>query len=69
MKIAVVILNWNGKYLLAEFLPSVISHSKEATIYVADNASIDGSVEYLKLNFPEVTIIQNIENAGYAGGV
>jgi len=68
MKIAVVILNWNGKYLLAEFLPSVISHSKEATIYVADNASIDGSVEYLKLNFPEVTIIQNIENAGYAGG-
>ncbi|SDR66056.1 glycosyltransferase family 2 protein [Gramella sp. MAR_2010_147] len=68
MKIAVVILNWNGKYLLKEFLPSVISFSEEASIYVADNASSDGSVEYLKLNHPEVTIIRNKKNAGYAGG-
>jgi len=68
MKIAIVILNWNGKYLLEEFLPSVISHSKEATIYVADNASSDGSVEFLKSHFPEVNIIQNEMNAGYAGG-
>ncbi|WP_300438721.1 glycosyltransferase family 2 protein [Christiangramia sp.] len=68
MKIAVVILNWNGKYLLKEFLPSVITYSKEATIYVADNASSDGSVEFLKREFPEVKIIQNKRNAGYAGG-
>ncbi|CAL67281.1 glycosyltransferase family 2 protein [Christiangramia forsetii] len=68
MKIAVVILNWNGKYLLEEFLPSVISHSKEATIYVADNASSDGSIEFLKAHFPEINIIQNKINAGYAGG-
>lgn len=68
MKVAVVILNWNGKELLQQFLPSVIEHSKEATIYVADNASTDASVEYLKLNFPQVNIIQNNRNAGYAGG-
>jgi len=68
MKIAVVILNWNGKYLLEEFLPSVISYSEEAKIYVADNASSDGSIEFLKSHFPEVTIIENKINAGYAGG-
>ncbi|MEO8934668.1 MAG: glycosyltransferase family 2 protein, partial [Xanthomarina sp.] len=39
MKIAIVILNWNGKALLEKFLPSVIKHSENATIYVADNAS------------------------------
>lgn len=39
MKIAVVILNWNGKKLLEQFLPSVIEFSSEASIYVADNAS------------------------------
>ncbi|WP_430413063.1 glycosyltransferase family 2 protein [Kordia sp.] len=67
-KIAVVILNWNGKQLLEQFLPSVIAFSKEATIYVADNASSDDSVAYVKANFPEVKIIQNAKNGGYAKG-
>jgi GT2 family glycosyltransferase len=68
MKIAVVILNWNGKKLLKQFLPSVIKFSKEAKVYVADNASTDDSVDYLETHFPEVTVIQNRRNAGYAGG-
>ena len=68
MKMAVVILNWNGKHLLERFLPSVILHSQEATIYVADNASTDGSVEFLKSEFPQIEIIQNSENGGYAKG-
>lgn len=68
MNIAIVILNWNGKKLLEQFLPSVISHSNEATIYVADNASTDDSVNYIKSNFPSVQIIQNTENGGYAKG-
>ncbi|MDR5590855.1 glycosyltransferase family 2 protein [Christiangramia sp. SM2212] len=68
MKIAVVILNWNGKELLKQFLPSVIQHSKEAKIYVADNDSSDGSLKFLETEFPEVTIIDNKVNAGYAGG-
>ena len=68
MKAAVVILNWNGKKLLGQFLPSVIKYSEEATIYVADNASTDGSLEFLKQQFPDVKLIRNTRNAGYAGG-
>jgi len=68
MKIAVVILNWNGKELLEQFLPSVISYSKEATIYIADNASSDDSISYVKAHYPEINIIQNKENGGYAKG-
>lgn len=68
MKIAVVILNWNGKALLEKFLPSVIRHSTEAAIYVADNASTDDSVIFLKNNYPEVKLILNKENGGYAKG-
>lgn len=69
MKTAVVILNWNGKKLLEEFLPSVVQHSKaDAAIYVIDNASSDGSIYFLKTNFPEIKIIQNPDNFGYAKG-
>ncbi|MCB4808632.1 glycosyltransferase family 2 protein [Tamlana sp. 62-3] len=68
MKIAIVILNWNGKKLLKQFLPSVISNSQEATIYVADNASTDDSISHLKDHFPEVKIIINSQNGGYAKG-
>ena len=68
MKVAVVILNWNGKELLKKFLPSVKEHSKEATIYVADNASTDDSVAFLKLNYPEIKIIENNHNYCYAQG-
>ena len=67
-KIAVVILNWNGKRLLETFLPSVIKFSEEAVIYVADNASTDDSVAFLKTNFPMVKIIQNKENFGFSKG-
>lgn len=68
MEIAVVILNWNGRALLEHFLPSVVEHSSQATVYVADNASEDDSVPYLQTNFPQVKIIQNKTNGGYAKG-
>ncbi|MFI0428973.1 glycosyltransferase family 2 protein [Mariniflexile sp. HMF6888] len=68
LKIAIVILNWNGKKLLEQFLPSVIEYSKEATVYVADNASTDDSVIFVKTAFPLVEVIQNKENGGYAKG-
>lgn len=67
-KIAVVILNWNGKKLLKQFLPSVIQYSQEATIYVADNASTDDSVSFIKANYPTIKIINNSGNYGYAKG-
>jgi GT2 family glycosyltransferase len=68
MKIAVVVLNWNGVKLLEQFLPSVIQFSPEATVYVADNASTDESVAFIKNNFPTVKIVQNKTNQGFAGG-
>lgn len=68
MKTAVVILNWNGLELLEEFLSSVVKFSPEATIYVADNASTDESVSYVQQHFPQVKIIQNKVNGGYAKG-
>ncbi|RLJ69121.1 hypothetical protein CLV86_0515 [Lacinutrix venerupis] len=68
MNIAVVILNWNGKALLQKFLPSIITHSKEANIYVADNASTDDSIVFIKNEYPQIKIIKNKENGGYAKG-
>ena len=68
MKIAVVILNWNGKSLLEEFLPSVVDFSHDAQVYLADNASTDTSVQFIREKFPSVKIIQNLENGGYAKG-
>jgi len=68
VKVAVVILNWNGKDLLEKFLPSVVSFSEEANIYVADNASTDDSVFYVSEKFPSIKIIQNKVNGGYAKG-
>lgn len=67
-KIAVVILNWNGANLLRQFLPSVIQYSPKATIYVADNASTDNSIEVLQEEFPIVKRIQNTGNFGFAKG-
>ena len=68
-KIAVAILNWNGRKLLERFLPLVLKHSGElATIYVIDNASTDDSVRWLSNHYPTVKQIQNKANSGYAGG-
>ncbi len=66
--LAVVILNWNGKALLEQFLPSVIKYSSNAQIYVADNASTDDSFTFVSEHFPIVKLIQNTENDGYAKG-
>jgi len=69
VKTAIVILNWNGKELLERFLPTVIEHSAHlASIYVADNASTDHSVSYIKEHFKNVHILSNTENGGYAKG-
>lgn len=68
MKIAVVILNWNGASLLQEFLPKIIAYSAGADLYVADNASTDNSISVLQAKFPQVKIIQNPENHGFAKG-
>lgn len=69
MKTAIVILNWNGRALLERFVPSVLESSRSlADVYVADNASTDDSITYCKQHFPEITIVQNTVNGGYAKG-
>ena len=62
-------MNWNGKKLLETFLPSIVNFSSEkAEIFVADNASTDESIFYVKKHFPSVNIIENTINGGYAKG-
>lgn len=66
--IAVVILNYNGAEMLRQFLPSVIAHSDEAEIVVADNASTDHSLDVLRTEFPDVRVTRFAENHGFAEG-
>lgn len=70
MKVAVVILNYNGVRWLQKFLPNVIANTtyNNAEIIIADNASTDNSLHYLQNNFPTIRIIKNKNNNGYAGG-
>ncbi|HEY9005977.1 MAG TPA: glycosyltransferase family 2 protein [Ohtaekwangia sp.] len=65
---AVVILNYNGERLLQQFLSSVITHSREAEIIVADNGSTDGSIALLEKEFPSIRIIRLDSNYGFCGG-
>lgn len=68
--VSVIILNWNGKALLAEFLPYVLRNTNPeiGEIVVADNGSDDGSVDFLEHNFPGVRIIRLDRNYGFAEG-
>lgn len=67
--VAIVILNWNGKFFLEKFLPSVMaSVYGNLKFYVADNASSDDSVSFLQQQYPQIEIIQNGSNEGFAKG-
>ena len=68
-KVAIVILNWNGAKMLAEYLPTVLNYSRdEATVYVADNASTDDSLQLLSSRFAECKTIALERNWGFAEG-
>lgn len=69
-KTAIVILNWNGIDFLRKFLPTVIRYSSdsETDIYVADNGSTDGSIEYLAANYTGIKVFDLGANHGFAGG-
>lgn len=68
MKLAIVILNWNGQPLLETFLPSVVNYADGHDIYVIDNASTDTSVSFIETHFSTVKCIELAHNFGYAGG-
>jgi len=65
---AVVILNYNGRHHLQQFLPSVVDHSANTTIYVVDNCSSDDSIAFIQSHYPQLTLIAFEQNYGYAGG-
>jgi GT2 family glycosyltransferase len=66
-KVSVIVLNYNGKNFLEICLPSIKKQTyKNIEILVADNNSSDNSCQYIKENFPEVKIIKNSDNFGYA---
>lgn len=69
-KIAVVILNWNGKAYLEQFLPSVTNYSNQpgAEVWVADNGSTDESIEFLNESYPQVKQLLFDKNYGFTGG-
>lgn len=67
--VAIVILNWNGRKFLEQFLPSVVATVYEnKRVIVADNASTDDSVQFLRNYYPQVEILQNSSNEGFAKG-
>jgi GT2 family glycosyltransferase len=68
MHIAIVVLNYNGSALLKQYLPSVVQHANQADVWVIDNASTDDSLDVLKNDFPQVKLVVNQKNTGYAGG-
>jgi GT2 family glycosyltransferase len=68
-KVALVILNWNGEFFLEKFLPSVYNSAyPNIEFVIGDNMSTDGSVAFVKEYYPQITIIQNDQNYGFAGG-
>ena len=70
LKIAVVILNWNGKHFLEKFLENILNCSDYpgAKIIIADNGSTDDSVPYIKERFSDIRLIEFEKNHGYAFG-
>jgi len=69
MKVAIVILNWNGRKMMEQYLPSVVEYSRgEAEVIVADNASTDDSVVWLSEHYPHLRVIPLDQNYGFAEG-
>jgi len=68
MRTAIVILNWNGLPWLQQFLPTVLLHREGAEVFLADNASADESVAWVRQVHPEVRCIILSENHGFAAG-
>ncbi len=68
--VSIVILNWNGKRFLEQFLPSLVQHTThpQSEIVVADNGSGDDSLEFMLKEYPHIRIIELDKNYGFSGG-
>lgn len=68
-KVAVVIPNWNGGKFLGKCLDSLLAQSIKSHIIVVENGSEDSSIELLETKYPQVTVLAQVKNLGFAGGV
>jgi len=68
MKIALMILNYNGEKFLKSYMPSIVQNSPEASIYLIDNGSNDNSINYIKKNFPLIKLVLHKKNLGFCDG-
>ena len=70
MKVAIVILNWNGSGMLKRYMPTLLKYSavEGVQVYVADNASSDDSLKMMRREFPQVSLIELEKNWGFAKG-
>ncbi|HZK07281.1 MAG TPA: glycosyltransferase [Bacteroidales bacterium] len=68
MKLSIVVVNYNVKYFLEQCLHSVFKASEhvETEVFVVDNRSVDGSVQMVREKFPQVILIDNQQNVGFA---
>jgi GT2 family glycosyltransferase len=67
MKVSVAIVTYNAIKYLDDCLKSIFSQTfKDFKVLVIDNASEDGTVEHLRKNYPQVTVLQNFKNLGLA---
>jgi GT2 family glycosyltransferase len=67
--ISVVIPNWNGLEELPACIDSLLAQTQEHRIIVVENGSVDGSLEFIQTNYPQVELIIHKKNKGFAGGV
>lgn len=69
MKVAVVIPNWNGADMIVESVDSLLAQTYGHSVVVVDNGSVDDSVSVIEARFPNLTLLKNSTNLGFAGGV
>ena len=67
--VSIVIPNWNGVYLMRKHLQKTIDASPDAEVIISDDCSTDGSVAYIKKNFPQVIVVASSKRQGFAGNV
>ncbi len=68
-KVSVVVPNWNGRDSIGVCIESLLGQTLDREIIIVENGSTDGSLQYLEKNFPDIKLVINKKNLGFAGGV
>src|SRR5205085_12593491 len=70
MKLSIVIISWNDLQVLPACLKSIYEQTTETEfeVIISDNGSTDGSIDFVRQNYPQSRIVENKANLGYARG-